>query len=570
MAEETSTMENTQRRAQGLLILVTTALTVVPALAAWMAGNAVLPFLAGSGALAGIAYGSRFMADSTGRMIIAAAMMGQAAMFTAALTGHPWQLDSHMLFFALLATLVILVDLPAVLVATGVVVIHHLSFSILLPGLLYPSTELIANIARTLMHGAIVAIEAAALIYAIRVRQKMYASIVADQAALAERSETAEAMRQKAESALAEAEQSRQASEQAALQAREALETAQAEARRAEEADALAEEARRSDEEHRRRAAEDQNHAVECLRKGLNAMARGDLTVQLTQTLATDYEDLRLDFNRAISQLRQSIEMVLSHAATISNETRDIAASSETLATRTENQAETLAQVSSSMEDLTGLIQSTASGAQESRKTVMAARDYASSSSEVVSQAMTAMTEIETSAQQVQKITSVIDDISFQTNLLALNAGVEAARAGESGRGFAVVASEVRALAQRSSEAAKEINVLISRSNAQVKDGVALVRQTGAALEEILQSVGGISETVDTIADAAEKQASGVGAINGSLKELDAFTQQNAAMFEETSAASHTLSSSIAELRAAIQHFVEVQEATDRQAQTAA
>ena len=186
---------------------------------------------------------------------------------------------------------------------------------------------------------------------------------------------------------------------------------------------------------------------------------------------------------------------------------------------------------------------------------VAQARLGAEGSGKVVQQAVTAMGEIAQSSDQISRIIGVIDDIAFQTNLLALNAGVEAARAGEAGRGFAVVASEVRALAQRSSEAAREIDALISTSSEHVRNGVNLVGQTGLALNGILVSVNEIAERVSEIALSAREQATGLSEINAAMLQLDQVTQQNTAMFEETTAAAQSLARGVQALTSITARF---------------
>jgi methyl-accepting chemotaxis protein len=186
---------------------------------------------------------------------------------------------------------------------------------------------------------------------------------------------------------------------------------------------------------------------------------------------------------------------------------------------------------------------------------VSQAKTDAEHSGAVVREAVSAMAEIETSAQQISQIIGVIDEIAFQTNLLALNAGVEAARAGDAGKGFAVVASEVRALAQRSAEAAKEIKALISASSQQVDKGVNLVGETGKALERIVTQVAQINGVVAEIAASAQEQATGLQQVNTAVNQMDQVTQQNAAMVEESTAASHALAQETEELARLIGRF---------------
>ena len=219
----------------------------------------------------------------------------------------------------------------------------------------------------------------------------------------------------------------------------------------------------------------------------------------------------------------------------------EIADASDSLARRTEQQAASLEETAAALEEITATVRRTAEGASHARSVVAGAKTDAETGGEVVGRAIVAMNAIATSSRAITQIIGVIDEIAFQTNLLALNAGVEAARAGDAGRGFAVVAQEVRALAQRSAEAAKEIKGLISASTRQVGEGVDLVGQTGEALGRIVGQVAEINTVVTDIAASAQEQASGLQQINVAIAQMDQVTQQNAAMVEESTAASHAL-----------------------------
>ncbi len=284
-----------------------------------------------------------------------------------------------------------------------------------------------------------------------------------------------------------------------------------------------------------------QARVVEALRVALNGMSAGDLTVRIDQPFSGDHEGLRLDFNAAMDKLLDAMKGVVVNADLIRGEAVEISTAADDLSKRTEKQASTLEETAAALDELTVSVKSAAAGAGEAARIVTEARVNAEESGDVVRQAVSAMSEIETSSKEISKIISVIDDIAFQTNLLALNAGVEAARAGDAGRGFAVVASEVRALAQRSSEAAREINTLITSSGGQVKRGVSLVGEAGEALKRIVASVTEISDHVGQIAQSATEQSIGLGEINAAMNQLDQATQHNAAMVEETTAASHSL-----------------------------
>ncbi|GAA0285067.1 methyl-accepting chemotaxis protein [Rhodovulum strictum] len=294
-------------------------------------------------------------------------------------------------------------------------------------------------------------------------------------------------------------------------------------------------------EADRERARSDQTYAVERLGRGLTALAAGDLTHRLDAAFAPDYEQLRHDFNATVATLNEMLGSIVENATEIHARAEEIGTASDDLSHRTENQAATLEETAAALDELTSSVRSAAEGAAEVERVVSAARGDAEASGRVVSDAIGAMSEIKRSSDEIGQIIGVIDDIAFQTNLLALNAGVEAARAGEAGRGFAVVASEVRALAQRSSDAAKEIKTLIGTSSEQVESGVALVNRAGEALADIVGRVANIADLVSGIATGAQEQSVGLGEINVGVTQLDQVTQQNAAMVEEATAASATL-----------------------------
>ncbi|TDX29698.1 methyl-accepting chemotaxis protein [Rhodovulum visakhapatnamense] len=299
----------------------------------------------------------------------------------------------------------------------------------------------------------------------------------------------------------------------------------------------------------------DQKQAVELLGRGLTALASGDLTFLIEREFAGSRDKLRVDYNATVQTLNALMGAVVENATEISTRAEEISGASDDLSRRTENQAATLEETAAAMDEMTASVRAAADGAAQVENVVREARGHAEQSGLVVKEAIGAMSEIKKSSDGINQIIGVIDDIAFQTNLLALNAGVEAARAGEAGRGFAVVASEVRALAQRSSEAAKEIKTLISSSSDQVESGVALVNRTGEALTDIVERVGNIAVLIGDIATGAQEQSVGLGEINVGINELDKVTQQNAAMVEEANAAATTLKQESQALQSQVARF---------------
>ncbi len=291
------------------------------------------------------------------------------------------------------------------------------------------------------------------------------------------------------------------------------------------------------------------------LASGLQKLASGDLSFQISEPFSPDFEQLRHDLNAAVEQLGATLAAVAETTVSIDNGSREIATGSNDLSRRTEQQAASLEETAAALDEITANVSNSSKRADEARTIVMQTNASAVQSAVIVGKAVEAMQGIEKSSNQISNIIGVIDEIAFQTNLLALNAGVEAARAGDAGRGFAVVAQEVRELAQRSAQAAKEIKALIRTSATEVEGGVALVSETGEALRTIQNFVGTINQHMDAIAVSSKEQSVGLAEVNTAVNDMDQVTQKNAAMVEETNAASATLASESSRLRDLISRF---------------
>ncbi|MFN3512923.1 MAG: methyl-accepting chemotaxis protein [Phenylobacterium sp.] len=316
-----------------------------------------------------------------------------------------------------------------------------------------------------------------------------------------------------------------------------------------------AEEERARVEAAKAAAAAEQAAVVSALAEGLSRLSSGDLTYRLAQPFPADYRQLQDDFNAAMGHLQDAMVVVAGNVSAIRSGSSEISTAADHLSRRTEQQAASLEETAAALDEIVATVRKSASGAKTAAEMVVAARGDAHTSGEVVQQAVSAMSAIEASAQEISQIIGVIDEIAFQTNLLALNAGVEAARAGDAGKGFAVVASEVRALAQRSAEAAKEIKTLISASTAQVGSGVRLVGETGQALQRIVGRVAEIDGLVTEIAASAQEQSTALAQVNIAVNQMDQMTQQNAAMVEESTAASRALANEAETLASSVSRF---------------
>ncbi|MDH4412914.1 MAG: methyl-accepting chemotaxis protein [Rhizobium sp.] len=323
----------------------------------------------------------------------------------------------------------------------------------------------------------------------------------------------------------------------------------------AEASRSMGEQERLEREADKAREAAQSQFVVDQLATGLQRLADGDVAYRINTPFAEHLDRLRIDFNNSLTKLHETLKAVTENARGIDNGANEIRSAADDLAKRTEQQAASVEETAAALEQITTTMRDSTRRAEEAGILVSQTKTGAEQAGDVVRTAVQAMRQIETSSGEISNIIGVIDEIAFQTNLLALNAGVEAARAGEAGKGFAVVAQEVRELAQRSANAAKEIKALIITSGEQVRTGVSLVGETGRALERMVSEVQEINQHVSAIVEAAREQTAGIGEINTAVNSIDQSTQQNAAMVEEATAASHGLAGEAEALNQLIAQF---------------
>ncbi|CAP55890.1 methyl-accepting chemotaxis protein [Gluconacetobacter diazotrophicus] len=301
--------------------------------------------------------------------------------------------------------------------------------------------------------------------------------------------------------------------------------------------------------------ARERGTVVDRVGAGMAALATGDLTFRMSSDVPEEYRKLQEDFNGAIESLQTTMQAIDTNAQAVRTGSDEIRQASDDLARRTAQQAASLEQAAATLDGITTTVRRSAEDAGQARHMATVAKTDAERSGDVVRQTVTTMSGIEASSRQIGSIIGIIDEIAFLTNLLAVNAGVEAARAGDAGRGFAVVATEVRALAQRSAEAAKEIKELISASGRQVTTGVKLVGETGKALDRIVEQVSRLNVLVTDIAISSANQATGLNEVNDAVNQMDQVTQQNAAMVEQSAAASRSMANEAEDLARLVEQF---------------
>ncbi|SOE18559.1 methyl-accepting chemotaxis protein [Hoeflea halophila] len=317
----------------------------------------------------------------------------------------------------------------------------------------------------------------------------------------------------------------------------------------------LAARAREQSDSEKAEADAQVRFAVQALGSALRDLSQGNLASTIDTPFAGELDSLRLDFNDSIGQMRDALGQIRDNAGSISSNSGQMRAAADDLARRTEQQAASLEQTAAAVDQISATVRTASSRASDTDKLAGETAKDARASGEIVARAVDAMSRIEEASGKINQIIGVIDEIAFQTNLLALNAGVEAARAGEAGKGFAVVAQEVRELAGRSAGAAKEIKELIAASGEEVRSGVSLVGETGESITRIIARIEEISGHVGAMATASREQSTGLAEVNTAVNQMDQMTQQNAAMVEQTNAASHTLAQEAAELTTLVARF---------------
>jgi len=503
-------------RAQRFMLVFLWAHAPLAALIALLGGQggAIVPLAVL--VLAAIATGDQWR-NPSGQSVALTIAIGLAlsvALLVYQLGGHAWQIDAHMYFFAVFATIGVFCNWRPLVAFAGVVAVHHLLLNIVLPAAVFPGE---GDLGRVMLHASVLIVEAVALIW---LTSRLALGFAAADRAVSD-----------AQAAQAEAE--RLAAEQRA-------------------ADERLTARHKSDVAQQARMARD-------ITAGLERLASGDLSHPIDSPadnpFPEDYEGLRASYNSVVEQLNGVIGRIGTVAEGVRTGSDEIDQASQDLSSRAETQAATLEQSAAALQQLTESVRSAAARASEAEAEGRENRTRAEDGARVVKEAIEAMNAIERSSEQINRIIDVIDTIAFQTNLLALNAGVEAARAGEAGRGFAVVASEVRGLAQRASDSAREIRVLIAESSEHVATGSTLVTRSGNSLDEILGSARRMQELVDKISTAAREQAAGLADINTGVSQLDQVTQHNAAVAEETTAAAAALKQRAGALVAELQQF---------------
>jgi methyl-accepting chemotaxis protein len=511
------TLEQLRRAANKFLLAATFGMTVLCSAVAAIGGqNIPVTFIiSAAAALTAVAAIRLYKTDLAARLTMATVLAVQVMMliFSASNLDGSHVQEAHMIYFVLNGYLLSYACCRSLLVYNIVVVAHHFVLTFLMPAWVWTADPATSGISHLAIHAGIATILVGPLMFVAVQLHNMIAN-----------------------------------THRALTAADQATQSAHAKAEEAERNRLMTIEERRKAEAERATVAAHQATVVEGIAAGLSRLAGGNLVDRLVTPFAPEYETLRIDFNAAVAQLQAAMTQLRESASGIRTSTQEIAGTADDLARRAEQQAASVEQTTAALQVVSANMRKTSENAKSARDSVTIAKHDAERSAEVLRKTISAVSAIEASAKEIGNIISVIDEIAFQTNLLALNAGVEAARAGDAGRGFAVVATEVRALAQRSADAAKQIKTLISASSQQVENGVKLVGETGQVLANIAEQVNLLNGVIHEIATAAQEQTLGINQVTAAISRIEQGTQRDAAMVEETAAAATILSNETAEL----------------------
>ncbi|WP_066532420.1 methyl-accepting chemotaxis protein [Erythrobacter sp. CCH5-A1] len=491
--DELGTLRETGMRLIGLVAGLIGGTLVIWAI---LAGALLVATAAATLVAAPLWFAKTRRADQSARLAMGVTYPLLAALLLAMASGTGWIIDMHMVFFSFLAMLAALADWRVIVIGTIVTAVHHLALNFIAPALVFDSN---GDILRVMFHAVILVIEAAVLIALCCKFEALFENL---------------ADVRRAEAAL--------------------------EAERAAEREAI---------------AQQQEQVLSGLSGRLQALAAGDLSSQLVAPFPGEYDRARTLLNGSCAELNQLVGAVAQTADQVAAGAHELRMASADVATTTEQQTAAIEGASRTAGQLLEDIEAQAGLWAETRTTALDAKADADRGAAEITAAAEAITRIEASSAEIGEMIGFIDTIAFQTNLLALNAGVEAARAGEAGKGFAVVAGEVRELAQRSAESATAIKALVANSKEEVAVGVARVQQLVTLLASLVARFSDIAGKVDHIAQGSEGSLEAIRRINAAMGLLDRGMQQNAAMAEQTSAASVELLRSAEELSGQVSRF---------------
>ena len=491
----------TRRRMEAHMLLQAAFVSTFFGVLGWTQGMPAFSILATTYTMLALGAVLRHLSPQHGAVWIGLSMTAQCAVFVAALHGWPWQADALAFFYVILASCAIMSSVPALLACGACIACYFVVGAAVRPELLSSSFDPTENWIRVFIHVVAVAMTTSHLARMARNRARMHEEGEAQRRHLADALEGAFDSRAEAERALARAEAEEDRASVARATAEAAATEARMEAKRARAAEDDAADARTRERAAAAAAEADQRAALDLLAGALEALARGDLDSSIDAQMPPGFERLADDYNAAVAALGTVVRSVADHMETIRSETDDLAVLSEEHSELQDRRIAATVEFARRLSLVRLGVIETVDVVRQSEGTAETMRREAEAGTEVMGRATEAIEMIESASAQVRTVTAVIEDIAFQTNLLALNAGVEAARAGAAGRGFAVVAAEVRALAQRSSDAAGEIDALLGRSEAHVRAGVALVRDSGQRLGTIATHVHATTARLGTIAE---------------------------------------------------------------------